>query len=193
MQAADVLLSGPQDVPDRVEISGPWVAWDDYGADPAVVRWRNLDTGAHGTLAVPGLKGPKGTYWTLGDGFVVYGLYAVGEDGLRVEKLATHVQEHPTTSPDVTGYATDGSLLYWAQGTQLHRLDVQTGIAATLPAPDDLWEFDVSGDWMAWTVFEELDPDASEFSGYVVTVPCAECGEPRGTGVGLVLLGHDAG
>ncbi len=170
-RAAEIRLSAPGAAPSGVQLSGVWAAWEDYNVVPAVVNWHNLETGAAGTVEIPGLEVRRGTQWILGDGFLAWYLWSEDLEGrLYTEHLLTHEQRELRAPPDGVGLATDDSLLYWSEGGLLHRLNPSTGATATLAAAGVPYDFDVGGDWLAWTVFEERDPDAAEFRGYIGTV-----------------------
>ena len=170
-QAGDVGLSSSTESPDRLGLSSSWAAWDDYSVDPAVVHWQNLQTASKGTVDIPGLNGRKGSQWAIGDGFVAWHIWSDGpEAGLYLEDLLTHEQRKISASTEVAGFVTDGSLVYWDSGDLLRCLNVSTGTTKTFAGLGDAYDFDVGGEWVAWTTFDEVNPDAPEFAGYHGTV-----------------------
>jgi hypothetical protein len=164
VQAGDVRVSSLTESPDRVDVTGAWVAWDDYSVDPGVVRWQNLDTGAEGTVLVPGLLGRKGTSWAVGERFIAWDVWSEGQDGgLFVENLNTGEQRKiAAQSDDLFGFVTEGSFIYWIQGNVLHCLNERTEATSTYPAPADVAAFDVGGGWISWVEYEEAAGDGVE-------------------------------
>jgi hypothetical protein len=191
-RAAEIRLSSPDAISEGVELSGVWAAWDDYSVDPAVVRWRNLETGAQGTVEVPGMGYRTGTWWSIGSGLLVWESWVDGEyAGLWTQDLLSGERRSLTT--DVLAdqdLKLKGSFLYQLGEGVLRRLDLKSGVTktfATSASVSGYWNvWDVDGDWLAWTDFGESPSDV----GALGTVHLWNLATKQETILGSVFWGN---
>lgn len=169
-QANEIQVSETGSQVGSLALAGSWVACEDYRTDPATIRWRNLDSGATGSVAVPDL-GRRGTPWALGKDFLVWAHESGGSEVVFAQRLTTGDKWTLTYAgqPLTSFVRVVGTTLYWWGDGQdelrpLHGQDLVTGATRTWLVPfQSMNLFDIAGDWYVWVEWLAFDPGPEDF------------------------------